>query len=265
MGERMWAPSMPLPSEPSTRLSRVAPQEACFCTSTPGMPCLAKKPLSLATNSAPASVSAMKPRWALVTSGPAACAMCTPAGNFVCSAPSSAVAAVVFRKARRLGPRRLIGGASLLVVICVAVLLAVTSPLMTDAPLLVVDRKRNAATQALESALVRAAALPIGPRSVLATPSAVNGVARHPALQASCQLRATDKIKLYQCDSLGRRNGAAPRRSGLPVSRRLLQKICAAQKRHSCAHPSSSAAVITDCATSAIFLFSFIAVLRSSE
>ena len=30
------------------------------------------------------------------------------------------------------------------------------------------------------------------------------------------------------------------------------------------AHRSSSAAVITDCATSAIFLFSFIAVLRSS-
>ena len=32
----------------------------------------------------------------------------------------------------------------------------------------------------------------------------------------------------------------------------------------SCAHLNSSAAVITDCATSAIFLFSFIAVLRSS-
>ena len=30
MGVRMCAPSMPLPSEPSTRLSRVAPQEACF-------------------------------------------------------------------------------------------------------------------------------------------------------------------------------------------------------------------------------------------
>ena len=33
---------------PSTRLSRVAPQDACLATSTSGMPCLAKKPFSLA-------------------------------------------------------------------------------------------------------------------------------------------------------------------------------------------------------------------------
>ena len=61
---------MPLPSPPSTRLSRVAPREACFTTSTPGMPYLAKMPFSLATNSGAASVSAMKPRLAFVVSGP---------------------------------------------------------------------------------------------------------------------------------------------------------------------------------------------------
>ena len=59
IGVRMCAPSMPLPSEPSTRLSRVAPHEACLATSTSGMPCLAKMPFSLAMKSGDASVSAM--------------------------------------------------------------------------------------------------------------------------------------------------------------------------------------------------------------
>jgi hypothetical protein len=59
IGVRMWAPSMPLASEPSTRLSRVAPHDACFSTSTSGRPYLAKKPFSLATISGEASVSAM--------------------------------------------------------------------------------------------------------------------------------------------------------------------------------------------------------------
>ena len=70
IGVRICAPSMPLPSEPSTRLSRVVPQDACFCTSTSGMPYLAKMPFSLATNSGAASVSAMKPSLAPFTSGP---------------------------------------------------------------------------------------------------------------------------------------------------------------------------------------------------
>ena len=74
IGVRMCAPSMPLPSPPSTRLSRVAPHDACFSTSTSGMPYLAKMPFSLATNSGAASVSAMKPSLAPFTSGPAACA-----------------------------------------------------------------------------------------------------------------------------------------------------------------------------------------------
>src|SRR5262245_59036034 len=103
IGVRMWAPSMPLASDPSTRLSRVVPHEACFCTSTSGMPCLAKKPLSLATNSGPASVSAMKPSFALVVSGPAAAAPCTPATKLVLTAASSAaVPALALRKLRRL-------------------------------------------------------------------------------------------------------------------------------------------------------------------
>ena len=107
MGVRICAPSMPLPSDPSTRLSRVAPHDACFCTSTSGMPYLAKMPFSLATNSGAASVSAMKPRLAFFTSGPAAWAMWTPPGNFVCRAPSNAaVPAVAFNRARRLNPRR---------------------------------------------------------------------------------------------------------------------------------------------------------------
>ena len=42
---------MPLFSEPSTMLSRVAPHEACLATSTSGMPCLAKRPFSLAMTS----------------------------------------------------------------------------------------------------------------------------------------------------------------------------------------------------------------------
>src|SRR5205809_3453282 len=33
--------ALPISSEPSTRLSRVVPHEACFCTSTSGMPYLA--------------------------------------------------------------------------------------------------------------------------------------------------------------------------------------------------------------------------------
>ena len=73
MGVRMCAPSIPLPAEPRTRLSRVVPQDACFATSTSGMPCLAKRPFSLAMISGDASVSAMNPSTAFVTSG------CAPA------------------------------------------------------------------------------------------------------------------------------------------------------------------------------------------
>ena len=65
---------MPLPAEPSTRLSRVVPHDACFVTSTSGMPCFEKKPFSFAMINGEASVSAMKPKTALVTSGFAAAA-----------------------------------------------------------------------------------------------------------------------------------------------------------------------------------------------
>src|SRR3954470_15415982 len=104
IGVRMCAPSMPLPSPPSTRLSRVAPHDACFCTSTSGTPYLAKRPFSLATNSGAASVSAMKPSLAPLTSGPAACAK-APDGNCARAAPSNAaVPALAFRNPRRLMP-----------------------------------------------------------------------------------------------------------------------------------------------------------------
>src|SRR5689334_10495756 len=124
IGVRICAPSMPLPSEPSTKLSRVVPQEACFCTSTSGMPYLAKMPFSLATNSGEASVSAMKPSLAPFTSGPAPCAK-APAGKFsLAAARSAAVPLAVLRSSRRLRPgglvRLVIGG----VVLCVVAVLA---------------------------------------------------------------------------------------------------------------------------------------------
>ena len=68
MGVRIWPPSMPFFAEPSTRLSRVVPQEDCLSTSTSVMPYLAKNPFSAATNSGAASVRAIKPSLALVVS-----------------------------------------------------------------------------------------------------------------------------------------------------------------------------------------------------
>ena len=100
IGVRMCAPSMPLAAEPSPRLSRKAPHEACLVTSTSGMPCLAKNPFSLAMTSAAASVSAMYPITALVTSGPEAAA-CTPAGNKALAAPSKAAVPPILRMSRR--------------------------------------------------------------------------------------------------------------------------------------------------------------------
>ncbi len=100
MGVRMCAPSMPLPAEPSTRLSRVVPHEACLTTSTSGMPYLAKNPFSFATISGAASVSAMKPSTAFVVSGVAAAAY----SGFGISVPildTAAVAAAVFSIFRR--------------------------------------------------------------------------------------------------------------------------------------------------------------------
>ncbi len=65
---------MPFFAEPSTRLSRVVPQDDCLSTSTSVIPYLAKKPFSAATNSGAASVRAIKPSLALLvsTSPPAA-------------------------------------------------------------------------------------------------------------------------------------------------------------------------------------------------
>lgn len=102
IGDRMCAPSMPLPSEPSTRLSRVVPHDACFCTSTSGMPYLAKMPFSFATNSGDASVKAMKPSLAPFTSGPAVCAKAPPGKFSRAAASNAAVPAPALSSARRL-------------------------------------------------------------------------------------------------------------------------------------------------------------------
>src|SRR5215510_14431538 len=96
----MCEPSMPLPSEPRTRLSRVVPHEACFCTSTPGIPYLAKIPFSWATKSGAASVRAMKPSAALVTSGPEDSACTPPTKLLFTAASSAAVPALALRNPR---------------------------------------------------------------------------------------------------------------------------------------------------------------------
>src|ERR1700709_2062236 len=119
IGVRICAPSIPLPSEPSTRLSRVVPHDACFCTSTSGMPYLAKMPFSLATNKGEASVSAMKPSLAAFTSGPAPSAN-APAGKFsFAAARSAAVPAPAFKIWGRLNLR----GVRVLVLVMDAVVL----------------------------------------------------------------------------------------------------------------------------------------------
>src|SRR6185503_3097325 len=100
MGVRMCAPSMPLPAEPSTRLSRVVPHEACLTTSTSGMPYLAKSPFSFAMISGAESVSAMKPSTALVVSGVAAAAY-SGLGMMAASPPAVAAAAAVLISCRR--------------------------------------------------------------------------------------------------------------------------------------------------------------------
>ena len=92
---------MPFDTPPSTRLSRVAPQEACFRTSTSGMPCLANRPFSAAMMSGAASVSAMKPIFAPFTSGSAVAAK-APDGKATRTALTRAAVAVVFSIVRRL-------------------------------------------------------------------------------------------------------------------------------------------------------------------
>ena len=101
IGVRMCAPSMPPPPEPSTRLSRVVPHDACLATLTSVMPYLSNSPFSLAMISGEASVSAMKPSVTLLVSTPAPCAK-APDGRAARAAPSKAAVAVApFRTWRR--------------------------------------------------------------------------------------------------------------------------------------------------------------------
>lgn len=68
----MCAPSMPPPLEPSSKLSRVTGQDACFAICTSFMPYFSNKPFSLAIISGAESVRAMNPNLAVVTSGASA-------------------------------------------------------------------------------------------------------------------------------------------------------------------------------------------------
>src|SRR4051812_32618568 len=97
----MWAPSMPPRSDPSTRLSRVAAQDACLVTSMSGRPYLVNRPFSLAMITGEESVRAMKPSRALETSGPAPAAN-APEGKAALAAAAVAAAAVSAR--RRVRP-----------------------------------------------------------------------------------------------------------------------------------------------------------------
>src|SRR6476469_6880448 len=69
MGLKICAPSMPFPAEPSSKLSRVTGQEACFSSLISVMPYLANKPFSTAIIKGAESVRAMNPSLAVVTSG----------------------------------------------------------------------------------------------------------------------------------------------------------------------------------------------------
>src|SRR5471030_744239 len=95
---------MPPASEPSTRLSRVVPHEACLAMSASVTPYLSKIFFSLAMISGEASVSAMKPSFTLLVSGPAACAKAPDGKEARAAATSAAVAVALLRTLRRPNP-----------------------------------------------------------------------------------------------------------------------------------------------------------------
>src|SRR3569832_2141808 len=102
MGVRICAPSMPPRPPPISILSRVVPQEACFASLTSGMPNLAKNPFSLAMISGEESVSAMKPKVAVVVSGATAAAAQAPPGTTARAAVNNAAPPAPLKIALRL-------------------------------------------------------------------------------------------------------------------------------------------------------------------
>ncbi len=69
MGVKICAPSIPPPPEPSSKLSRVTGQEACFSTLTSVIPYFLNNPFSRAIINGAESVKAINPNLAVVTSG----------------------------------------------------------------------------------------------------------------------------------------------------------------------------------------------------
>ena len=74
IGVRMCAPSMPLPAEPSTRLSRVVPHEACFVDFDVRHAVLGEEALLLGDDQRRCVGQRDEPSTAFVTSGCAAAA-----------------------------------------------------------------------------------------------------------------------------------------------------------------------------------------------
>ena len=75
--------------------------------------------------------------------------------------------------------------------------------------------------------------------------------------------------RMFDHDTSRTSSTSSPSAAAKPLSTATISAVGVAERNEAdaqmlVAHLNSSAAVITDCATSAIFLFSFIAVLRSS-
>ena len=110
IGVRMCAPSMPLPSDPRTRLSRVVPQDACFVHLDVRHAVLGEEALLLGNEQRrgvdqrdEAEIGFRSPP------GRRPCATCTPPRKLdFTAAKSAAVPALVLRKARRSMPARLV-------------------------------------------------------------------------------------------------------------------------------------------------------------
>src|SRR3954471_16542753 len=95
---------MPPRPPPSSKLSRVVPHDACFASLTSGMPNLANRPFSLAMINGEESVSAIKPRVAVVVSGASPVAAQAPPGTTARAAVRSAAVPAPLMIVRRLLP-----------------------------------------------------------------------------------------------------------------------------------------------------------------
>src|SRR5262249_52297964 len=137
-----------------------------------------------------------------------------------------------------------------------------------------VNRRQRTPPPALESVSPRAAALPVQCARRRTAPAAATASLSLYKLRANRQ--HGNKVPANQSDKSSNRIPAARSGGQICPPESSVQKLCAVQNQRSVSwkirrasrfardHFNSSAAVTTDCATSAIFLLSFIAVLRSS-